>query len=111
MRSISRSTRSDVDRESRGLKIFIDPMRGGRSCEPRAQDRECREDISARSWLDQLRAVIVGRVAVDRVDVIEVALLRRILDDERRSLDAVVRQAAVRRRSAPGEIGLAAGWL
>jgi hypothetical protein len=33
-----------VDRESRSLKIFIDPMRGGGSCQPRAYHRECREE-------------------------------------------------------------------
>src|ERR1039457_6080400 len=38
------------------------------------------------------------------VDVIEVALLRCILNDYRRPLDAVIRQASVLRGAAPGEI-------
>src|SRR5262249_49518346 len=60
----------------------------------------------ARSWLDQSRAVIVGRVAIDRVDVVEGALLRGVLDDERWPLDAKVCELAILRAPAPGKPGL-----
>src|SRR5215471_4317432 len=54
---------------------------------------------------DKLRTVVVRRIAVDRVDVIQAAL-RRVLDHQRRPLNPEIRHAAVRRRPAPGEIGL-----
>src|ERR1019366_7845440 len=57
------------------------------------------------SWFDEFRAVIVGWIAVNGVNVVEIALLRRILDDDRGTLDAVVRQTAVVRATAPGEPG------
>src|SRR5262245_63432465 len=57
---------------------------------------------AATTLFRKLRTVVVGRVAIDRVDVIDAAL-RRVLDDERRSLHAEVRHAAVGRRAAPGE--------
>src|SRR6188768_3684311 len=53
----------------------------------------------------KLRAVVIGWIAVDRVDVIEAAL-RCVLDHQRRPLDPEVRHAAVRRRAAPREPGL-----
>ena len=56
----------------------------------------------------ELRTVVVGRIAIDGVDVIDAAL-RRVLDDERRALHPEIRHAAVRRRPAPGEVGLRAG--
>src|SRR6187549_2143669 len=51
---------------------------------------------------DQLRTVVVGRVPIDRVDVIDAAL-RRVLDHQRRALDAEVGGAAVGGRAAPRE--------
>src|SRR5262245_50890850 len=51
------------------------------------------------------RTVVVGGVAVDRVDVIDVPL-RRVLDDQRRSLNAEVRRAAIGRGPAPREVRL-----
>src|SRR5207248_4532507 len=65
-----------------------------------------KQSRSASSHARELRAVVVGRVAIDRVDVIEVALLGRIFDDHGGSLDTVVRQPAVPGRAAPGEIRL-----
>src|SRR5580765_5348310 len=53
----------------------------------------------------ELGAIVVGRVAINRMDVID-AVLRRVFDDQRRPLNAEVRRAAVRRRSAPGEISV-----
>src|SRR5437762_10037176 len=53
----------------------------------------------------KLCPVVVSRLAIDRVNVID-TVLRRVFDDERRSLDAEVRRAAVADRSAPGEIGV-----
>src|SRR5688500_7989561 len=53
----------------------------------------------------ELRTVVVGRIAVDGVDVVDAAL-RRVLDDQRRSLHAEIRRAAGRGWPAPGEIGL-----
>ncbi len=44
----------------------------------------------------ELRTVIVGRIAVDRVDVIDAALLRHVFDHQRGTLDAEVRGTAVR---------------
>ena len=64
-----------------------------------------RRQVNAGPLLHETRAVVVGRIAIDRVDVIDAAL-RRVLDDQRRPLDAEVRGAAVGGRSAPGEIGL-----
>src|SRR6185436_14890509 len=57
---------------------------------------------AARLLARDLRTVVVGRIAIDGVDVVD-AVLRRVLDDERRPLDSEVRGAAVRRRAAPGE--------
>src|SRR3954468_23175713 len=54
----------------------------------------------------ELRTVVVRGIAVDGVDVVDAALLRRILDDERRPLDPEVRRAAVGRRPTPREIRL-----
>src|SRR5436190_6526041 len=53
----------------------------------------------------KLRSVIVGRVAIDRVDVLDAAL-RRVLDHQRRPLNPEVRGAAVRQRTAPGKVRL-----
>src|SRR6267142_143059 len=50
-------------------------------------------------------SVVVCGVPIDRMDVID-APLRRVLDDERWSLDAEVRGAALGRRAAPRKIGL-----
>src|SRR6185503_6400951 len=60
---------------------------------------------AARLPVRNLRSVVVAGIAVDRVDVIDAAL-RRVLDHQRRSLDAEVGGAAVGRRSAPGEVGV-----
>src|SRR5687768_10864827 len=53
----------------------------------------------------ELDAIVVRRISIDRVDVID-GLLRRVLDDQRRALDAEIRDAAVGRRTAPREVGL-----
>src|SRR5688572_26710449 len=58
----------------------------------------------ALSRSNQPRAVIVGRIAIDRVDVIEVAPLGSVLDQNRWALNAVVRNAAVLGGATPGEI-------
>src|SRR5438093_13770657 len=42
----------------------------------------------------EFRTIVVGRVAIDGVDVID-AVLRRVLDDERRSLNAEVCRTAI----------------
>ena len=54
----------------------------------------------------ELCAVVVGRIPIDCMNVIEVALLRRVLDDHRRPLDAVVGEPAILGVAAPGELGL-----
>src|SRR3954471_7811267 len=64
------------------------------------------DGISAALLARKLCSVIVRRVAVNRVYVIDAAL-RRIFDHQRRPLHAEVRGTAVRRRSAPREIGVA----
>src|SRR5438128_9729285 len=51
----------------------------------------------------ELRTVIVGRIAINGVDVVDAAL-RRVLDHERRALDPEIRGAAIGRRAAPGEV-------
>src|SRR4051812_687763 len=61
---------------------------------------------AARRLLRELRTVVVGRVAVDGVDVIDAAALRRVLDHQRRALDAEIRGRAVLDRTTPGEIRL-----
>src|ERR1022692_3116601 len=116
VRSISRSTCSmSIDRRVAwryssnrcALAGDIHPI-GARWLEgrlpARRTGRRAAGKVFAGSWSDKFRAVIVGWVAVDGVDVIEVALLRCILNDYRRPLDAVIRQASVLRGSAPGEI-------
>src|SRR5438874_1915777 len=50
----------------------------------------------------KLRTVVVGRIAIDRMDVIDAAL-RRVLDDESWSLDPEVCRASVRSRATPCE--------
>ena len=71
----------------------------------RGDQRQRRATSAARLPARKLRSVVVGRIAIDRVDVIDAAL-RRVLDHERRPLDAEVRRAAVGRRAAPGEVGV-----
>src|SRR3954447_25819184 len=56
--------------------------------------------------LYQPRPVIVRRIPIDGVDVIQVPLLRRVLDDQRRTLNAVIGQLAVRCRTTPREVRL-----
>ncbi len=51
-------------------------------------------------------AVVVGRIAVERVNVIRASALRRILDQHRWSLNSKVRRAAIRRRTTPREVRL-----
>src|SRR5262245_8180668 len=63
-------------------------------------------DAAKRLLAHELRAIVVGGIAVDGVDVIDAALLRRVFDHERRSLHAKVGGAAGRRRAAPGEVRL-----
>src|SRR2546428_1433956 len=53
----------------------------------------------------ELRAIVIGRITIDGMDVIDAAL-RRVLDDQGGPLDPEVRGAAVDRRPAPGEVGL-----
>src|SRR5215203_6853831 len=53
----------------------------------------------------ELGAIIVGGIAVYRVNMIDAAL-RRVLNDQRGSLDAEIRRAAVGGRPAPREIGV-----
>src|SRR3954470_20839191 len=48
--------------------------------------------------------VIVRRIPIDGVDVIQVPLLRRVLDDQRRTLNPVIGQLTVRRRTTPREV-------
>src|SRR5262245_29965002 len=55
--------------------------------------------------LRELRAIVVGGIAIDRVNVIDAAL-RRVFDHDGWPLDPEVRRAPVRRWSAPGEVGL-----
>src|SRR4051794_23594461 len=52
----------------------------------------------------KLGPVVVGRVAIDGVNVVDAAL-RGIFDHQRRSLDAKVVHAAVGGRAAPREVG------
>src|SRR5262245_27002172 len=59
--------------------------------------------MTARRLFRELRTVVVGRITVDRVNVIDVPL-RRVLDHERRPMHPEIRRAAVDRRAAPGEI-------
>ena len=59
-----------------------------------------------RSWLPPFAAVFVGRIAVDGVDVlrgIAAHALRRILNPNAGALDAEIRRAAGRGRTAPGK--------
>src|SRR5262245_63879414 len=49
-------------------------------------------------------AIVVGRIAINGVDVIDAALLRCVLDDQGRSLDAEVCRTAVGRRTATGKV-------
>src|SRR5262245_14068298 len=52
-----------------------------------------------------LRAIVVRRIPIDRVNVVDVAL-RCVLDDDRRSLDAEVGGGAVLGWPAPREVRL-----
>src|SRR5947209_6742899 len=56
-------------------------------------------------WLRQLLAIIVARIADDRVNMVGAAL-RGIFDHQSRPLDAVVDGAAVGGRAPPGEVGI-----
>src|SRR6266851_6612968 len=60
---------------------------------------------AARLLPRELRTIIVGRIAIDSVDVVDAAL-RRVLDHEGRPLDAEIRGAARGRRATPGEVRL-----
>src|SRR6186997_1271675 len=55
--------------------------------------------------LRDLLAVVISRIAVDGVNVIDIAL-RGVLDHQRRTLHTEIRDAARRRRAAPREIRL-----
>src|SRR5262245_7872002 len=56
--------------------------------------------------LREFRTVVVRRIAIDRMNVIDAALLWSVFDDESRALDAEVGRAAIGSRSAPGEVGI-----
>src|SRR5262245_3063980 len=60
----------------------------------------------ATDLLRELRTVFVRRVAIDRVDVIDAAALRRVLDHDGGSLDPEIRRTPAGRRAAPGKVGL-----
>src|SRR5438874_13690645 len=77
---------------------------GGQQAE---QERSTRTRIPAPTWtsgLGQLLAVVIARVANDGVNVMG-APLRRVLDQQRRTLDAVVGSAPLDRRPVPGKVG------
>ena len=64
----------DRDREPRGLEVFVEAVRVRRRSagQPRRQCRERNQQIGGcTSTCHELCAVVVGRVAVDRVDVID----------------------------------------
>src|SRR4051812_45711766 len=71
--------------------------------EPRTANREQRT-ANSELVLYQPRPVIVRRIPIDGVDVIQVPLLRRVLDDQRRTLNPVIGQLTVRRRTTPREV-------
>src|SRR5262245_37462870 len=56
------------------------------------------------SWRHQPCSIVVSGITVDRVDVINIALLRSILDQDSGSLDPKVRKASVFSCSAPGKV-------
>src|SRR2546425_9092732 len=60
---------------------------------------------AARLLARELRTVVIGRIAIDGMNVVH-AVLRRVLDDEGWPLDPEVRRTAVGRRATPGEVGL-----
>src|SRR4029077_4999077 len=72
---------------------------------PKATDIVATSSSAARLLARELCAIVVGRIAVDGMNMLDAAL-RCVFDDQRRSLDAEVRRTAVGVRSAPGEIGL-----
>src|SRR5439155_27155242 len=56
------------------------------------------------SWLDNLRTVIICRVAVKRVNVIGAVADWRIFNDDGRTLDPKIRSASVACCTAPGKV-------
>src|SRR5262245_56659782 len=58
------------------------------------------------SWLRELRAVIVCRVPIKRMDVIRARSLRCIFDHHRGTLDPEVGGASVLRGPAPGKLSV-----
>ena len=80
-----------LHRDRCGLQILIQPVRGGRRRRPTEESHQ-RRPVSF-SFRRQLPAVVVRRIAVNGMDVhgwIAAQLLRRVLDDEIRSLNSVV---------------------
>src|SRR5262245_54453156 len=56
--------------------------------------------------LREFRTVVVRRIAIDRMNVIDAALLWGVFDDERRALDTEVGGTAIGSGPAPGEVGI-----